>query len=50
MSKYIDRPDEVAFAQEIANHLPSSEDKNKLIIGMGAAYILGKVVKNVRRK
>jgi hypothetical protein len=50
MSENIDRPDEVAFAQEIANHLPSSADKNKLVIGMGAAYILGKVVKNVRRK
>lgn len=46
----IDKPDEVAFARAIADNLPSQDDKLKLILGLGAAYALGKVIKHVPRR
>ena len=46
----IDKPDEVAFARAIADNLPSQDDKLKLILGLGAAYALGTVIKHVPRR
>jgi hypothetical protein len=47
MSENLDKPDAVAFAQAIAANLPSAEDKERLIMGGAAAYILGKGIKYV---
>ena len=44
------KPDEVAFAKAIADNLPSQDDKLKLILGLGAAYGLGKAIKYVSRR
>jgi hypothetical protein len=44
----IDKPDEVAFAQAIADNLPSQKDKDNLVKGVGMAYLLGKAFKHVR--
>lgn len=46
----IDRPDEAVFAAEIVKNLPTSKDADKLVTGMGAAWLLGKVVRSGRLK
>lgn len=46
----IDKPDEVAFAKEISKNLPNKEDSTKLWYGLTAAYVAGKVLRNVKDK
>lgn len=46
----IDKPDEVAFAKEISKNLPNKEDSTKLWYGLTAAYLAGKVLRNVKNK
>jgi len=43
----IDKQDEVAFAKAVVENLPSQGDKNKQLLGLGAAYILGRVARRV---
>jgi hypothetical protein len=49
MSDNVDRPTEADFAKEIAKHL-STQDKDKLVDIVGAAYLAGKVYKNVLKR
>ncbi len=44
----VDKPDEVAFAKAAIQNLPSQDDKNKQLLGLGAAYILGRVARRAR--
>jgi hypothetical protein len=46
----IDKPDEVAFAKAAVEHLPSQDDKNKFLLGLGAAYILGRAIHATRKR
>lgn len=46
----IDKPDEVEFARAIAQNLPSHDDKNKQLVGLGAAYLLGRAIKYVSKR
>lgn len=46
----IDKPDEVAFAKAIAENIPGQKDSDKLVYGLIAATIAGKVLKSVRKK
>jgi hypothetical protein len=49
MSK-VDKPDEVAFAKAAIENLPSQGDKNKQLLGLGAAYILGRAIHAARKR
>lgn len=46
----IDKPDEVAFAKAVVENLPSQDDKNKQLLGLGAAYILGRAINRATRR
>jgi hypothetical protein len=46
----IDKPDEVAFAREIAKNLPNKDDSTKLFYGVLGAYIARGVLKGVNRE
>ena len=46
----VDKPDEVAFAKAAVAHLPSQDDKNKFLLGLGAAYILGRAIHATRKR
>ena len=50
MSKPVDKPDSVEFAKQIAQNLPTQGDSTRLIIGIGAGILLGKVMKHVPKK
>lgn len=45
----IDKPDEVAFAKEIAKNLPNKDDSRNLFIGVLAGYALRGVLKGDNR-
>jgi hypothetical protein len=45
----IDRPNEAMFAAEIVKNIPTSKDAEKLVTGLGAAWILGKAVGHVSK-
>lgn len=47
--KKIDKPDQVAFIKAISENLPSQKDSQKLWYGVAAAYIGGKVYRNVKK-
>lgn len=48
--KRIDKPDEVAFAKAISENLPGKDKANKYWYGLAAAYVAGKVIRNVKNK
>lgn len=46
----IDKPDEVAFAHEIAKNLPNSQDTERMWEGMTLAYIASKAYRGISNK
>jgi len=44
----IDKPDEVAFAREIAKNLPGSKETAQIWDGLAMTYIAAKAYKGVR--
>ncbi len=45
----VDKPDQVAFAREIAKHIPDKGDSTELFYKAVGAYVAGKVIKGARR-
>lgn len=45
----VDKPDQVAFAKEIAKHIPDKGDSTKLFYTAVGAYVAGKVIKGASR-
>lgn len=45
----VDKPDQVAFAREIAKHIPNKADSTELFYKAVGAYVAGKVIKGARR-
>lgn len=48
--KKIDKPDQVAFAKAIGDNLPGRKDTEKLWVGVGIAYALGKVSRRGKKR
>jgi hypothetical protein len=46
----VDKPDDVAFAKAIAQNIPGQKESDRLWLGILAAGIARKVLKNARDK